>query len=230
MLRVFLLGSCLFTCAAPVRADLIVDGSFENPVVPDGQQQSVSASFSGWTVISDPVQFFNTNYVESGIRFNAQSGNQSIDVSGYTNTMSDGIQQTVTTLIGEEYELSFYVGRAAFFDPGAATVDLSIDGGSRVHYTNANPAGGADINWEKFIVYFTATNNSTTLAFLNGTPIASGVVAGLRQRHPDRNSARTLDSRDRISPAWHIRRCPVPRQSPENAPLPLGDCGLIRRG
>jgi hypothetical protein len=173
-----LLVCSLLIYAAPVRADLIVNGSFENPVVPNGQQQSVSGSFSGWTVVSDPVQFFNTNYVESNIRFNAQSGNQAIDVSGYTNTMSDGIQQTVATSIGQRYELSFYVGRADHFDPGAATVDLSIDGGSRFHYTNTGPTS-RDINWEQFTVDFTATQSSTSLAFLNGTPIASGVVAGL---------------------------------------------------
>ncbi len=177
-LPVLFLASALLAFAAPVRADLMVNGSFENPVLPNGGQQSVSGSFPGWTVLGDPTQFFNTNYMESGVRFDAEAGVQSIDVSGYTNTLSNGVEQTVATTIGQTYQLSFYVGRADYFDPTLATVNLSINGGSRVHYTNTGLTTG-QINWKQFTVDFTATTTGTTLAFLNGTPSTVGVVAGL---------------------------------------------------
>ena len=73
-------------------------------------------------------------------QFNAQSGLNSIDITGAGNTgPTDGIQQSVATTAGHQYALSFYVGRAQtvagngtglVFYNSPATVDLSINGGA----------------------------------------------------------------------------------------------------
>ena len=48
-----------------------------------------------------------------------------------------------------------------------ATVDLSIDGGARAHFSN--PATPPDkLDWKLFTVNFTATQSTTAITFLNG--------------------------------------------------------------
>jgi hypothetical protein len=83
--------------------------------------------------------------------------------------MSSGVSQSVATTVGREYELSFYVGSTtdhSLFFP--STVDLSIDGGSRVHYSNTDPPPTTMLDWKLFTVDFTATHSMTDLTFLNG--------------------------------------------------------------
>jgi hypothetical protein len=46
-------------------------------------------------------------------------------------------------------------------------VDLSINGGPRVAFTNSNSTPDA-VNWEQFSTPFLATGTSTTLDFFNG--------------------------------------------------------------
>lgn len=75
-------------------------------------------------------------------------------------------------MAGASYGLSFYVGSAEdatsfdYFHP--ATIDLSINGGPRVSYTNPN-APTDMLNWKQFTAAFVATGPSTTITFLNGS-------------------------------------------------------------
>jgi hypothetical protein len=171
---------------AVVRGDLIVNGSFEMPAIPNGTEMSNVTSVPGWTVFGGTgIQIFNTNYHESGSLnggyndvFNAENGVQSIDVSGTSNVPGQGLlQQVVTTTTGQEYALSFYVGKADGLDPVSAIIDVSIDGGPPIPYTNFNTTPGG-INWENFVLDFTATGTSTTVAFTYGTA-PPNYVAGL---------------------------------------------------
>jgi hypothetical protein len=158
--------------ATPVVANLIVNGSFETPTVPNGAYINYpggSTAITGWTVVGVDSAVTSTNFTQSGVTFNAEDGNQWIDLAGVTsNSMTSGVTQSISTVIDDTYQITFYVGSSdapPFFFP--ATVDLSIDGGARTHYSNpATPATMLD--WELFTVDFTATNSSTNLTFLNG--------------------------------------------------------------
>ena len=96
-------------------------------------------------------------------------------ITGHGNTgPTDAIQQIVATTVGQNYILSFYVGRAQSNNgnstyQGPATVDLSINGGGAVGFTNtdAPPPGFGD--WANFSTTFIATGSTTTITFLNGT-------------------------------------------------------------
>lgn len=160
---------------------VITNASFEAPVVPNGSFAEPNPLL-GWTTLDQPVQLFNTNYVESisgtTVHFNAQSGTQWVDLSGRSNLLTDGLSQAVATVPGQSYLLSFYVGRADAFDPTSAIVDLSINGGARTHFTNSDLTAG-HINWKQFTVGFTAASASTTLSFLSGLATGAGFVAGL---------------------------------------------------
>jgi len=158
--------------ATPASAQ-IVNGSFEVPVVPIGSFTNYpggSTAINGWTVVGIDVGVINGTFMSSGITFQAQDGNQWIDLTGFnTNSPLNGVTQSVPTLIGTQYLLSFYVGSATdgtFFFP--ATVDLSIDGGSRMSFLNPN-APTDMLDWMLFTVPFTAQNSMTTLTFFNGS-------------------------------------------------------------
>src|SRR5204862_454502 len=76
--------------------------------------------------------------------------------------------QTIPTVAGKVYQVSFYVGRAGgggFYNT-PATVALSINNGAATQFTNSNGTHSI-VNWKQFTTTFTATGSSTTLAFLN---------------------------------------------------------------
>jgi hypothetical protein len=135
-----------------------------------------------WKVVGDPgtsIYLLQDTYTEpfNGVtQFNAQDGLNSVDLSGPSNVgPSAGVEQTVPVTGGQEYVLFFEVGRVTpgggpgGVYAGAATVDVSIDGGSRVPFTNSDVTPGM-INWKQFSYTFTPAGSSTTIDFLNGTP------------------------------------------------------------
>lgn len=151
---------------------ILINGSFENPIVPSGGYTNFpggSTSITGWTVVGVDSSVVNGSFTQSGIVFNAQNGNQWIDLAGITsNSSSSGVTQNVATSIGTTYKLTFFVGSStdhSLFFP--CTIDLSINGGTRVGYTNPN-APTNHLDWMQFDVLFTATTATTSIAFLNG--------------------------------------------------------------
>lgn len=164
---------------SPAHAGLILNGDFEDPVIPPGSNlPAPPQTITGWTVVGNNTALISEPYTENGILFNAQSGNQWVDLSGFQNTTADGLQQTVATTIGQDYRLAFHVGRTDFFDPIAAVVNLQINGDPAGSFANFGLTPGAT-NWQQFVVDFTATSDSTTLTFLNGLLPGTGFVAGL---------------------------------------------------
>jgi hypothetical protein len=170
--------------AAQARANLISNGSFEEPVVPVGSFSDFAAGstgLTGWKVVGIDSAVVSTSFKQLGITFNAEQGNQWIDLSGITSTaQSSGVSQTVATTIGDNYLLTFYVGsttdagHTTFFP---STVDLSIDGGARAHYTNTDTPPTTFVDWKLSTVDFTATSSTTNLQFLNGSASNNNVTA-----------------------------------------------------
>jgi hypothetical protein len=108
--------------------------------------------------------------MQSGVTFQAQDGQQWLDLAGHTsNSQSSGVTQTVTTTPGL-YEISFWVGSADdnvnnFFFP--TTVHLSINDGPRVPFTNPTAPPNM-LNWQQFVVPVVAVGASTKITFFNG--------------------------------------------------------------
>ncbi len=181
------LGLILAIPAGRAQANLILNGSFESPLLSSGQLLDLSAGSNvipNWTILGSDILLLQTNYSEpaNGISaFTAQDGLNSVDLTGAFNTgPTDGVSQTVATVSGTSYTLTFYVGRASSssgFYLTPATVGLSINGGAQTMYTNSNLTTGTT-NWELFTVNFMATGSSTNIAFFNDTPSATA-YAGL---------------------------------------------------
>ena len=162
------------TGGGKAHANLIVNPSFENPIIGVGTVSTVfgGSSIGAWQVVGSNVLLLQTTLSEPSfgvISYNAQDGLNSVDLTGNNNLSTNGVTQTISTIVGQSYDISFYVGRvssSAFSSPG--TVDLSIDNGARTSYTNADITAGI-VNWKQFSTSFSATNSTTSFTFYNNS-------------------------------------------------------------
>ncbi len=170
--------ACILAGAVSGQANLITNGSFENPVVPVGSFENFiagSTGITGWTVDGPEVSIVNGAYTSECCAFPAEDGNQWLDLTGDESNSLEGVQQTVATVAGTQYNLSFWVGNT--YDPGGiygktSTVDVllgGVDGSLLGAFTNHSTTKGT-LMWEQFSTSFTATGSSTTLVFLNADP------------------------------------------------------------
>jgi len=157
---------------------LLSDGGFECPVVTSGgyTNYSVGQQFFGWTVVGAPGQtsVLSGAYVNGNYTWPAHGGAQTIDLTGDGSNSATGVAQTVATVPGKDYHLSFWVGNMdapGSLWGGTSTVNVLIDGVQQLSALNRDGgAGSTSIGWTQFSVDFTAANATTTVSFINGDP------------------------------------------------------------
>jgi hypothetical protein len=157
-------------------ASLLTNGSFEQPPVPAGGFSVVSngeTTLAGWTVIGDAgnVAPLSTTFLSAGFAFTAEDGQQSVDMTGTSQTAT-GLQQISATTPGHTYCLSFWVGN--IFNPGGAygidsTINVLVDGKLVTVATNADQDPSA-LSWQRFTSTVVAAGTSTSIAFVNADP------------------------------------------------------------
>lgn len=126
-----------------------------------------STAITGWTTFSNELAVINQ---PNSFSLTAQSGTKHLDLTGYHDSPAyGGIQQTVNTLPGENYSLSFYVGSVG----GTASV-LVDTGGTPATFSNAG-AGGF---WQQFTQNFTA-GGPTIIKFTGSAASGGGTYIGL---------------------------------------------------
>jgi len=180
-------GSSL-TCGPIFNTDCQGYYSPDQPGFPGGP-----SNIGGWSVIGKGgvpgaavVLQLGNNYTETNgaggtLHFHAQSGNQSLDLTGEGNQgLTNGVKQSVATGSGLAYRLSFYVGNQDNNAPGytnPSSIVLFIDGSVIDTFTTATNTPN-DVSWQHFQYDFTAASALTTIAFLNGTGVGDN-YAGL---------------------------------------------------
>jgi hypothetical protein len=158
--------------ASTVQANLITNGSFEQPAIPIGGITLFSAASpvppTGWSVVGPgSLAIVSGSFTQFGFSFPAQDAAQWLDLTGLSSNQPIGIQQAVATVPGVTYDLSFWVGNVVGFGTGlTSTVNVLINGTPAFAATNS--AGGTTLTWQEFETSFTATGTTTTLAFFNG--------------------------------------------------------------
>jgi hypothetical protein len=204
----------LLLSATALADNLLLNGSFETPVVPPsslcgpyadcvGYRNGVGDSIGGWLVIGragvtpggDPIPGAPASVLQIGcsyqepksststvLNFHPQDGLQSVDLTGEGNQgVDNGIKQTVSTVPGTLYDISFWVGHqdptADGYTLGPALIGLVIDQNTPVLFSN-DLAALNDVAWQQFNYMFTASGDQTTIAFLNQTPVGNN-FAGL---------------------------------------------------
>jgi Protein of unknown function (DUF642) len=163
-------AAAVFVYSGPTLADF-VNGSFEQPNIGNIFFTAYSPgdnSITGWTVVGTGG---NIAIIGAGATafYNPESGSQFIDLTGTTNTFGDGVKQTITTVAGDSYQVSFWIGNSHTDGSTNSTVDVSINGGTASGFTNTN-FNANSLNWQQFTATFVATGTSTTVAFTNGDP------------------------------------------------------------
>jgi choice-of-anchor C domain-containing protein len=169
-------GIALLTAfAAPqeTHAAMLLNGDLETTLGTDSWNM-VSATTThnnnallGWTITSGAIDVIPDSY------WRASTGNYSVDLAGSPGI--GGISQTVTTVIGEEYQLlfDFAVNPQNNTGEGESIKRLAVraianDGdvdGIQVFSDSKGTRKFWDMQWETEVFLFTATSTRTTIAF-----------------------------------------------------------------
>lgn len=172
------LGSCLALSAAALPEDpaegsgknLLVNGSFEEPVVRPGGYQLIQTGqvFPGWEVVGERgnVAPISGRYTAAGIVFGSKDGQQWLDMTGVSNSPT-AVRQSVRTLPGMHYELIFHVGNVSGGGFGSVSaIEVLVDGKSLGVATN-DLAGGGVQQWGRYRMPIIAARDVTTITFIN---------------------------------------------------------------
>lgn len=177
----------LVLASAPAAADSLADnGSFEAPDVLAQDSGLVlftagSPAITGWTVIGptagDTVQLVPDTY--RGLP--GSDGRQWVDLTGNTGYDKGLRSDTIATIPGATYHVSFDVGNFASY--GIATLGVQIGGDTERLFTNTSLVftPSMPMNWASFGFDWVASGPSTQLTFLgraNGT-LSNASVIGL---------------------------------------------------
>jgi choice-of-anchor C domain-containing protein len=153
------------------HATEIINGSFETGTNPGGFTTVLggnNSSIAGWTVGGASIDYI-------GSYWQAASGNRSIDLAG---NGIGSIFQTFATVLGQTYNVSYFVSRNP--DGGLTPRTGFIDVGGTpelISFTNSLSTGG-NMLWEQRNFLFTATGEETTLRF-SADPATSNGAYGL---------------------------------------------------
>lgn len=146
-------------------ANLVVNGGFESPIVtfPYQHFSTGSSSISGWTVVNDTVSVLRIGCCDPA---DPSEGSQYLDLTGPNDGQSryGGVSQTITTVPGLEYELTFDLGNYAqnptSFNGGRVGIVASAGGTSQTFHLGPVTTGSI---WEGEVLTFVATATSTQI-------------------------------------------------------------------
>ena len=158
--------------ASIAQANLLNNGSFESPLVTVGSFtlfNSGSVLITGWTVTGPQVAIVSGAFVQGG-SFPAADGDQWLDLTGLNSNTEEGVTQSVATIAGNTYQLSYAIGNTTFGVFGTtSTVNVLINSAQTFSDTNSTLSPDTQ-NWQTFTHTFVASGASTSLTFLNGDP------------------------------------------------------------
>jgi hypothetical protein len=161
---------------AQADTNLLDNGSFETPSVPAGKHTDFAGGSSGistWTVVGRQTSLVNQKLTSFQIQFPASDGLQWLDLTGFHTNNVGGIEQTVPTVAGKAYHLSFAVGNV--FDPRGiygttSTVAVTINGIPLGKFTNSCGTCTHILTWQTFTASFVPSSPTTVIRFLNADP------------------------------------------------------------
>jgi len=169
MKRKYGLTGLLWICALGSSANLIVNGSFEDPGYASDTHLYASDALTGWTIVSGDMEI--TSWASA-------DGDQNIELEG--NSSNGIIEQTFSAMIGTLYTYSFAysdnpyydiadTARVDFMDPSDAVIETQTVTGPGANSTS-------DVRWQTATGSFTASSTLTTIRFtamsINGSSTA----------------------------------------------------------
>ena len=149
----------------PARANLITNGSFENGtggaafgsfVTP----QVGSTQITGWTVVQSDIDWINGYW-------QAEDGTHSLDLNG--DDGAGGIEQTITTNVGQAYRMTFWLAGNPDGPPTIKTLTASAGATSLAYSFDDTGDSRSSMGWIEESLDFIATSSSTEIEFLSTT-------------------------------------------------------------
>lgn len=155
---------CSLACFVPAQANLITNGSFElGTFVDDGNgTDSFNAgptTITDWAAVGRQVSWIRS---PNPWGLAAQDGTHFLDLTGYaTGAPFGGVTQTIATVVGQQYDLSFYLGSYTQ-RWGGPPVSISAAAGTTSQTFTVSTTSTAS-TWTPFSMLFTATSANTTI-------------------------------------------------------------------
>ncbi|MBS1717456.1 MAG: DUF642 domain-containing protein [Armatimonadetes bacterium] len=184
-MRLFVASLVAVGVASLASANLLVNGSFENGDFQNngGGADSLalgSTAITGWTTVSNELVWLNATNSYYVI---PQDGSYSLDLTGYHDAYPyGGVSQTVSTVAGGKYHLSYYYGGLVLYSGNAGVEATAVDGSTsavlldQVNYDtfadNSNTYNRVDLD-------FVATGTSTIISFIGASPKGGTNYIGL---------------------------------------------------
>lgn len=172
---IIVLGIAVFGVAVPSHANLLQNGSFEIgnfvPNADDAMLLPVSATdMTGWTVVANSLAWIGPS---NPFGLSASDGSYFLDLSGYhDNAPYGGVEQTIPTIIGDQYQLSLDLGSSTTYNTGPVSV-LVTAGSASTTFTSTPTVNNG---WDLFIFDFIATSSSTTISLIGQASINESYI------------------------------------------------------
>lgn len=150
------------------KANLITNGSFETGTFVSNSQAAMSLStgstaMTGWSVINDSLAWIGPS---NPWGLTASRDDFFLDLTGYSfGAPFGGIAQTISTIAGQTYELSFDLGSSNSY--GRPNAILASAGLTSAIFTGA--LTGSNNEWQHFILPFTANSANMIISFTGYT-------------------------------------------------------------
>jgi hypothetical protein len=154
----------LLFAVSQANANLITNGSFElGSFVNQGNETMVlgvgSTVISDWTVVADQLAWID---VGNPWGLSAQDGDRFLDLTAYpTGAPFGGISQTLATVPGQQYQLSFYLGTYTQRWGGPPVSVVASAGSASQTFTVSTPSTSS--TWTPFSMLFSANASSTAI-------------------------------------------------------------------
>ena len=156
--------------ATSAQANLLTNGSFELGAFVNQGNDTMSLApgstvITGWTVVTDTTAWIGAT---NPFGLSASNGSFFLDLTNYqAGPPFAGMSQTIATIPGATYSLSFDLGSSTFWGrPDSITASAA---GTLQTFTA--PATGGNNDWQSVLMQFVASSTTTTV-LLQG---ASGI-------------------------------------------------------
>jgi len=150
-------------CIVPLaHANLLTNASFEDGSFVNQANATMvlnvgSTSMTGWTVSADQLAWIDTG---NPFGLSAQDGNRLLDLTAYpAGAPFGGVSQSIATIPGQQYELTFYLGTYTQRWGGPPVSILASAGNTSKTFTVSTTSTAS--TWTPFSMLFTATAGTT---------------------------------------------------------------------
>jgi len=194
VLKRFLIATATFLALAPAAKADVINGSFElgtgapTASATQGDTQAIGTSnITGWTVVNNAGTTVDNGLnvlwiYNGGYGLSTPYGNLFLDLTGTTDsTPYDGVTQTIATVVGQTYAMTFDLGVSTNGGPFSGTISVDADAGSAVTAVTDNGSSGTlngVTEWTNESVLFTATSTTTPISII-GESDTAGQFIGL---------------------------------------------------